>query len=85
MSFSKTVSSVAALTTIFGASIAAWKVVQYNQNQTQIQPQTKQLEQKIVELQQELENTKKTQEKLFNSVITPAPPSPQPEFDTDEK
>lgn len=72
MSFSKTVSSVAALTTIFGASVAAWKVVEYNESQTQ--PETKQLEQKLTELQKELQESKKKQEELLNALKTPEPP-----------
>lgn len=78
MSFTKTISTFAALTTIFGASVAAWKVVEYNESQTQ--PETKQLEQKLTELQKELQESKKKQEELLNALKTPVPP-PLPETD----
>lgn len=85
MSFSKTVSSVAALTTIFGASIAAWKVVQYNESK--VEPQTKQLEQQILQLQKDLEKSRKKQDELLNLVLTPKSPEsfpPPPELKTTE-
>lgn len=69
MSFSKTISTFAALTTIFGASIAAWKVVQYNQSQ-EPEIETKKLEQKIEELQKQLDESKT----ILNAPSPPPPP-----------
>lgn len=82
MSFTKTISTVAALTTIFGASVAAWKVVDYQQ--TPQNPQETQepseLEKKITELERKLEETKKKQEQIKFPVvaapITPTAPLP---------
>ena len=55
MSFSKTVSVVAALTSIFGAAAAGYKLSQDSQvNQTQPNP----LEERIVQLEKELEEAK---------------------------
>jgi peptidoglycan hydrolase CwlO-like protein len=76
MSFSKTISTVAALTTIFGASIAAWKVVQYNQSQ-EPQIETKELEQKIEELQKQLDESKK----ILTAPTPPPPPLVEPTND----
>lgn len=76
MSFTKTISTVAALTTIFGASVAAWKVVDYQQNAQE----PSELEKKITELERKLEETKKKQEQIKFPVvaapITPTAPLP---------
>ena len=70
MSFSKTVSTVAALTTIFGASVAG-----YNLSKRQEPTNTLELQNKIVELEKKLEQTKQPQ-------VVPEPiklPEPQPQ------
>ena len=68
MSFSKTISTIAALASIFGAGAAGWKLAQ-DSSQTQ-QPV---LDQRIEQLEQQLEETKK------QPVATEAPqPMPLP-------
>ena len=64
MSFSKTVSVVAALASIFAAGATGWKLAQ-DDNQEQ-QSQTAPLEQKIQELEKKLEEPKQ-------QPITPIP------------
>ena len=80
MSFSKTISTIAALASIFGAGAAGWKLAQDN-SQTQ-QPI---LDQRIEQLEQQLEEAKKepvaTEAPQPMSLPTPAPvltPAPQP-------
>ena len=64
MSFSKTVSVVAALASIFGAGAAGFKLAQDSQT-----PQTNPLEQRITELESELKTAKE-------QVVNVNPPTP---------
>jgi hypothetical protein len=69
MSFTKTISTVAALASIFGAGAAGWKLAQDGQTKD-----TSVFEQKITELEKQLKETK---EKTIN--VAPAVPVlPQP-------
>jgi hypothetical protein len=88
MSFSKTVSIFAALSSIFGASIAGFKLAQDNQLNTP------QLEEKVQQLEKQLEEatTQKPVEQVAPApqIIAPqpatlppvTPPPPVPENDT---
>ena len=83
MSFSKTVSVVAALASIFGVGLASWKISEDIKNE-----QTAPLEQKIQELERKLEEPKQPVEQVEQPqvqavqqpVILPpvAPPPPVP-------
>ena len=73
MSFSKTISTIAALASIFGAGAAGWKLAESNSQQ----PPTV-LDEKINQLDQKLEELSKPE-----PVVVPAPapvltPAPQP-------
>ena len=72
MSFTKTISAVAALASIFGVSIAGYKLAEGSANT--LQPT---LEEKIIQLEKQLEEVK-TQEPVeqvvqHQPVVTPAP------------
>lgn len=83
MSFSKTVSVVAALASIFSVGLASWKISEDIKNS-----QTSPLEQKIQELEKEIEEAKKPVEQVAQPqvqtvqqpIILPpvAPPPPVP-------
>ena len=77
MSFSKTVSVVAALASIFAAGATGWKLAQ-DDNQEQ-QSQTATLEQKIQELEKKLEEPK---QQPITSIPAPVtlPPTQVPEL-----
>ena len=64
MSFSKTVSVVAALASIFSVGLASWKISEDIKNQ-----QTAPLEQKIDDLEKKLEETK--QQQIQTTIPTP--------------
>jgi hypothetical protein len=70
MSFSKTISVVAALGSIFSVGLASWKISEDIKNS-----QTSPLEQKIQELEKQLEETQKPVEQV---VQPPVQPTPQP-------
>ena len=70
MSFSKTISVVAALGSIFSVGLASWKISEDIKSS-----QTSPLEQKIQELEKQLEETQKPVEQV---VQPPAQPTPQP-------
>jgi protein TonB len=75
MSFSKTISTIAALASIFGAAAAGWKLAESNSQQ----PPTA-LDEKINQLDQKLEELAKP-EPAPVVLPTPAPvltPAPQP-------
>ncbi len=73
MSFSKTISVVAALASIFGAGAAGWKLANENQTKPAEEVNTK-YEQHITELQEKIS----TLEKQATNVNPPAPvPLPQ--------
>jgi len=83
MSFSKTISVVAALGSIFSVGLASWKISEDIKNS-----QTSPLEQKIQELEKEIEEAKKPVEQVAQPQVqlTPqpttlppvAPPPPAP-------
>ena len=83
MSFTKTVSTIAALASIFGTSVLAYKLVQ-NENQ-----QPSELEEKITQLERQLEEAKSqipvaevaqpTPESSQTSVTLPEVTPPPPE------
>ena len=54
MSFTKTISTVAALSSIFGTSVLAWNLVN---KQPEPPKQTEELENKVAELEQKLAET----------------------------
>jgi hypothetical protein len=89
MSFSKTISVVAALASIFGAATAGWKLAESNSQQppTVLDEKLNQLDKKLEEL-----STQKPVEEVSQPQVTPAPqpvtlppvqppppPPPQPE------
>ncbi len=78
MSFSKTVSVVAALTSIFGASIAGFKLAQDSQVKSTEEVNTK-YETHITELQQQISGLEK---QLTNVNPPSAVTLPQPTIDT---
>jgi cell division protein FtsX len=66
MSFSKTISAVAALASIFGVSVAGYKLAESSANN--IQPT---LEEKIIQLEKQLEEVKT--QKPVEQVVQPQP------------
>jgi cell division protein FtsX len=66
MSFSKTISAVAALASIFGVSVAGYKLAESSANN--IQPT---LEEKIIQLEKQLEEVKS--QKSVEQVVQPQP------------
>lgn len=72
MSFSKTISVVAALGSIFSVGLASWKISEEIKNE-----QTAPLEEKIVELEKKLEETKQPQ--VIPEAIKLPEPQPQPQ------
>lgn len=83
MSFSKTISVVAALGSIFSVGLASWKISEDIKNS-----QTSPLEQKIQELEKQIEESKKPVEQVVQpqvqvlqqpAILPPvAPPPPVP-------
>ena len=65
MSFSKTVSVVAALASIFSVGLASWKISEDIKNE-----QTAPLEQKIQELEKEGVKTDDEQLRIYASMVT---------------
>lgn len=87
MSFSKTVSVVAALASIFGAATAGYKLSQESQNppveQIQQQPDVSAFEEKITQLEEQLNEVKeqpKQEPAIIQQppVLPPLPPVPEP-------
>jgi hypothetical protein len=72
MSFTKTISAVAALASIFGVSVAGYKLAEGSANT--IQPT---LEEKIIQLEKQLEEVK-TQKSVDQVVQPPQLPAPEP-------
>jgi cell division protein FtsX len=72
MSFTKTISAVAALASIFGVSVAGYKLAESSANT--IQPA---LEEKITQLEKQLEEVK-TQKSVEQVVQPPQLPAPEP-------
>jgi cell division protein FtsX len=72
MSFTKTISAVAALASIFGVSVAGYKLAESSANT--IQPT---LEEKIIQLEKQLEEVK-TQKSVEQVVQPPQLPAPEP-------
>ena len=70
MSFSKTVSVVAALASIFSVGLASWKISEDIKNS-----QTAPLEQKIQDLEKKLEETKQPVEQVAQPQVQ-LPPQP---------
>jgi cell division protein FtsX len=70
MSFTKTISAVAALASIFGVSVAGYKLAESSANT--IQPT---LEEKIIQLEKQLEEvkTQKSVEQVVQPLQLPAP------------
>jgi hypothetical protein len=70
MSFTKTISAVAALSSIFGVSIAGYKLAEGSANT--LQPT---LEEKIIQLEKQLEEvkTQKPVEQMIQPLQLPAP------------
>jgi cell division protein FtsX len=66
MSFTKTISAVAALSSIFGVSVAGYKLAESSANN--IQPT---LEEKIIQLEKQLEEVKS--QKSVEQVVQPQP------------
>jgi predicted negative regulator of RcsB-dependent stress response len=87
MSFSKTISVVAALASIFGAGAAGWKLTQESQDKP-IQQDVSVFEEKINQLEEKLkekEETPQTQQPVIVQQppqvlppLPPLPPSPEP-------
>lgn len=76
MSFTKTVSTIAALASIFGTSVLAYKLVQGEKQPEQSQPSVN-LEEKITQLEKQLEEA--TTKQPVVEVVQPTPqPAPQP-------
>ena len=82
MSFSKTISVVAALASIFSVGLASWKISDDIKNS-----QTSPLEQKIQELEKEIEEAKKPVEQVAQPqvqtvqqpiILPPVAPPPPP-------
>jgi peptidoglycan hydrolase CwlO-like protein len=89
MSFSKTISVVAALASIFAAGAAGWKLANENQSQPVDQTQVEQtqdvsaFEEKINDLEKQLEEVKEQpkpvvvqQPTVLPPVVAPPPPAP---------
>jgi hypothetical protein len=72
MSFTKTISTIAALGSIFGVGLASWKISE-EIKKTQTTP----LEEKIAELEKQLEEVK-TQKPVEQVVQPPQLPAPEP-------
>ena len=72
MSFSKTVSVVAALTSIFAAGATGWKLAD-----TQKEVPLSSLDQKVMELEKKLEGVKEPQVAPDSGVQQPLTPPPQ--------
>ena len=72
MSFTKTISIVAALSSIFGVSVAGYKLAESSANT--IQPT---LEEKITQLEKQLEEVK-SQKSVEQVVQPPQLPAPEP-------
>jgi hypothetical protein len=70
MSFSKTISVVAALASIFGAATAGWKLAESNSQQppTVLDEKLNQLDKKLEEL-----STQKPLEEVSQPQVTPSP------------
>jgi len=68
MSFSKTVSVVAALASIFSVGLASWKISEDIKN-----AQTAPLQQKIEDLEKKLEETKQPVEQVVQPTVEPTP------------
>jgi len=68
MSFSKTVSVVAALASIFSVGLASWKISEDIKN-----AQTAPLEEKIQELEKQIEETQKPVEQVVQPTVEPTP------------
>ena len=68
MSFSKTISVVAALGSIFSVGLASWKISEDIKSS-----QTAPLEQKIQELEKQIEETQKPVEQVVQPLIQPTP------------
>lgn len=75
MSFTKTISTVAALASIFGAGAAGWKLAQNNNQEQQSQPVT--LEQKIQELEKQLKESQQPNQATSPSPVVLPPVQPQ--------
>jgi hypothetical protein len=71
MSFTKTISAVAALASIFGVSIAGYKLAEGSANT--LKPT---LEEKIIQLEKQLEEVKT--QKPVEQVVQPEPVTPPP-------
>jgi len=83
MSFSKTISVVAALASIFAAGAAGWKLA--NENQSQPVEQTQDVsafEEKINDLEKQLEEVKEQPKPVViqqpTVLLPPLPPVPEP-------
>lgn len=74
--FQSTISTVAALASIFGAGAAGWKLAQ---SQPEYKPQDPpQIEQKLTELEQKLENTLATPQLPSQTAPEASTPAPAP-------
>jgi hypothetical protein len=88
MSFSKTISVVAALASIFAAGAAGWKLANENQSQPVDQTQVEQtqdvsaFEEKINDLEKQLEEVKEQPKPVViqqpTVLLPPLPPVPEP-------
>ena len=77
MSFSKTVSVCAALASIFAAGAAGWKLANENQSVEQKQDVSV-FEEKINQLEQELQQVKEQPKPVVVQQLPPLPPVPEP-------
>lgn len=88
MSFSKTISVVAALASIFGAGITGWKLAEESKNPPPVEaPSINVFEEKISELEKQIEETKKPVEQVTQPqvqevqqpvILPPVAPPPSP-------
>jgi len=77
MSFTKTISTVAALASIFGTSVLAWNLVH---KEPETPKQTEELENKVAELEQKLAETKpEPQALILPPLVSPPPVEVTPE------
>lgn len=74
MSFSKTVSIFAALTSIFGAGITGWKLAEESKTPPPVEaPSINAFEEKISELEKQIEETKKPVDQVTQPQVQPIP------------
>ena len=74
MSFSKTVSVVAALASIFGAGITGWKLAEESKTPSPVEdPNITVFEEKITQLEKQIEQSQKPVEQVAQPQVQPIP------------